>query len=560
MRDTRDAGTKYIFITGGVVSSLGKGIAAASIGRLLVERGLTVTIQKFDPYINVDPGTMSPFQHGEVYVTDDGAETDLDLGHYERFINESLSQANNVTTGRIYQNIITKERRGDFLGATVQVIPHVTDEIKSYIQKLSPGHDVVITEVGGTVGDIESLPFLEAIRQFRQDVWWKNTVLIHLTLVPYIAAAGELKTKPTQHSVRELMEIGLQPDILVCRTEWPLTEEVRRKVARFCNVDIGHVIESRDMDTIYEVPLRFREQRLDERIVDHLGLETPEPDLTVWESMVERIKHPGSGDVRVAVVGKYTSLIDSYKSIHEALIHGGISNDTGVRIDWLSSEAIDEQGTEVLRPYDALLIPGGFGHRGVEGMVDTVRYLREEGVPFLGICLGLQCAIIEVARNMCGLDGADSSEFQPDTPHPVISLLDSQMKVTMKGGTMRLGAYPAHLVDGSRVREIYGESEISERHRHRYEVNNEYREALFEAGMRFSGLSPDGGLVEIIELPDHLFFVATQFHPELKSRPTRAHPLFAALIAAARVHRDARVSGEPNPVSNGVHWETAGRQ
>ncbi len=560
MRDTREADTKYIFITGGVVSSLGKGIAAASIGRLLVERGLIVTIQKFDPYINVDPGTMSPFQHGEVYVTDDGAETDLDLGHYERFINESLSQANNVTTGRIYQNIITRERRGDFLGATVQVIPHVTDEIKSYIQKLSPGHDVVITEVGGTVGDIESLPFLEAIRQFRQDVGWKNTVLIHLTLVPYIAAAGELKTKPTQHSVRELMEIGLQPDILVCRTEWPLTEEVRRKVARFCNVDIDDVIESRDMDTIYEVPLRFREQLLDERIVDHLDMETPEPDLTVWESMVERIKHPGSGDVRVAVVGKYTSLIDSYKSIHEALIHGGISNDTGVRIDWLSSEAIDEQGTEVLKPYDALLIPGGFGHRGVEGMVDTVRYLREEGVPFLGICLGLQCAIIEVARNMCGLEGADSSEFQPDTPHPVISLLDSQLKVTMKGGTMRLGAYPAHLVDGSRVREIYGESEISERHRHRYEVNNEYREAFFEAGMRFSGLSPDGGLVEIIELPDHLFFVATQFHPELKSRPTRAHPLFAALIAAARVHRDARVAGEPDPVSNGVHWETAGRQ
>jgi len=560
MPDTREADTKYIFITGGVVSSLGKGIAAASIGRLLVERGLAVTIQKFDPYINVDPGTMSPFQHGEVYVTDDGAETDLDLGHYERFINESLSQANNVTTGRIYQNIITKERRGDFLGATVQVIPHVTDEIKSYIQKLSPGHDVVITEVGGTVGDIESLPFLEAIRQFRQDVGWKNTVLIHLTLVPYIAAAGELKTKPTQHSVRELMEIGLQPDILVCRTEWPLTEEVRRKVARFCNVDLSDVIESRDMDTIYEVPLRFREQRLDDRIVGHLALETPEPDLTVWESMVERIKHPGSGEVRVAVVGKYTSLIDSYKSIHEALIHGGISNDTGVEIDWLSSEAIDEQGTGMLKRYDALLIPGGFGHRGVEGMVDTVRYVREEGVPFLGICLGLQCAIIEVARNVCGLDGADSSEFQPDTPHPVISLLDSQMKVTMKGGTMRLGAYPAHLVDESRVREIYGETEISERHRHRYEVNNEYREPLFGAGMRFSGLSPDGGLVEIIELPDHLFFIATQFHPELKSRPTRAHPLFAALIAAARVHRDDRAAGELDPVSDGVSWETAGRQ
>jgi len=560
MPDSGATDTKYIFITGGVVSSLGKGIAAASIGRLLVERGLAVTIQKFDPYINVDPGTMSPFQHGEVYVTDDGAETDLDLGHYERFINESLSQANNVTTGRIYQNIITKERRGDFLGATVQVIPHVTDEIKSYIQKLSPGHDVVITEVGGTVGDIESLPFLEAIRQFRQDVGWKNTVLIHLTLVPYIAAAGELKTKPTQHSVRELMEIGLQPDILVCRTEWPLTEEVRRKVARFCNVDIGDVIESRDCDTIYEVPLRLREQRLDERIVDHLALETPEPDLTAWESMVERIKHPGFGDVRVAVVGKYTSLVDSYKSIQEALIHGGIANDAGVRIDWLSSEAIDEQGMQTLNQYDAVLIPGGFGHRGVEGMVDTVRYLREEGVPFLGICLGLQCAIIEVARNVSGLDGADSSEFEPDTPHPVISLLDSQLKITMKGGTMRLGAYPAHLVAGSRVREIYGEAEISERHRHRYEVNNEYREALSGAGMRFSGLSPDGGLVEIIELPDHLFFVATQFHPELKSRPTRAHPLFAAFIAAARVRSAARASGEPERAENGVQWQPAGRQ
>ncbi len=559
MPDTPSADTKYIFVTGGVVSSLGKGIAAASIGRLLVERGLAVTIQKFDPYINVDPGTMSPFQHGEVYVTDDGAETDLDLGHYERFINESLSQANNVTTGRIYQNIITKERRGDFLGATVQVIPHVTDEIKSYIQMLSPGHDVVITEVGGTVGDIESLPFLEAIRQFRQDVGWKNTVLIHLTLVPYIAAAGELKTKPTQHSVRELMEIGLQPDILVCRTEWPLPEEVRRKVGRFCNVDIRDVIESRDMDTIYEVPLRFREQRLDDRIIDHLGLETPDPDLGAWETMVERIKHPGSGEVRVGVVGKYTSLVDSYKSIQEALIHGGIANDVGVRIDWLSSEAIDSQGTTALAPYDAVLIPGGFGQRGVEGMVDTVRYLREEGVPYLGICLGLQCAIIELSRNVCGLEGADSSEFEPDTPHPVISLLDSQLKVTMKGGTMRLGAYPAHLVEGSRVKAIYGEEEVSERHRHRYEVNNEYRDALAAAGMVFSGLSPGGGLVEIIELRDHPFFVATQFHPELKSRPTRAHPLFAAFISAALDFRLGRPA-ETGEVEDRPGLATAGRE
>ena len=560
MPEAPSADTKYIFVTGGVVSSLGKGIAAASIGRLLVERGLAVTIQKFDPYINVDPGTMSPFQHGEVYVTDDGAETDLDLGHYERFINESLSQANNVTTGRIYQNIITKERRGDFLGATVQVIPHVTDEIKSYIQMLGPGHDVVITEVGGTVGDIESLPFLEAIRQFRQDVGWKNTVLVHLTLVPFIAAAGELKTKPTQHSVRELMEIGLQPDILVCRTEWPLPEDVRRKVARFCNVDIRDVIESRDMDTIYEVPLRFREQRLDDRIIEHLGLDTPDPDLTAWESMVERIKHPGAGEVRVAVVGKYTSLVDSYKSIQEALIHGGIAHDTGVQIDWLSSEAIDSQGTEVLLPYDAVLIPGGFGQRGVEGMVDTVRYLREENVPFLGICLGLQCAIIELARNVCGLEGADSAEFEPNTPHPVISLLDSQLKVTMKGGTMRLGAYPAHLVDGTHVREIYGEEEISERHRHRYEVNNEYREALSEGGLGFCGLSPNGGLVEIIEIRDHPFFVATQFHPELKSRPTRAHPLFAAFIGAARDRRDAREETRASEAGTSQSWATAGRE
>lgn len=531
---TRD--TRFIFVTGGVVSSLGKGIAAASIGRLLVERGLSVTIQKFDPYINVDPGTMSPFQHGEVYVTDDGAETDLDLGHYERFIDESLSQSNNVTTGRIYQNIINKERRGDFLGATVQVIPHVTDEIKSYIRRLAEGHDVVITEVGGTVGDIESLPFLEAIRQFRQDIGRGRSMIVHLTLVPYIAAAGELKTKPTQHSVRELMQIGIQPDMLICRTEWPLAEDVRRKVARFCNVDMRHVIESRDLDSIYEVPLRYHEQGLDGSICELLGLETPEPDLTAWQSIVERIKHPANESVRIAVVGKYTSLVDSYKSIQEALIHGGIAHDVGVEIDWLSSEAIDDDA-ELLTRYDGVLIPGGFGGRGIAGMVEAVRPLREHGVPFFGICLGLQCAIIEFARNVCGLADADSSEFAPDAEHRVISLLDSQLKVTDKGGTMRLGAYPCRLADGTRVRDIYGEEEISERHRHRYEVNNAYRERLGEAGLSFSGTSPDGGLVEIIELPEHPFFIATQFHPELKSRPTRPHPLFSAFVGAALARR-----------------------
>jgi CTP synthase len=540
MSDSKGArDTRFIFVTGGVVSSLGKGIAAASIGRLLVERGLSVTIQKFDPYINVDPGTMSPFQHGEVYVTDDGAETDLDLGHYERFIDESLSQANNVTTGRIYQDIITKERRGEFLGATVQVIPHVTDEIKSHIRRLAEGHDVVITEVGGTVGDIESLPFLEAIRQFRQDIGRGRSMIVHLTLVPYIAAAGELKTKPTQHSVRELMQIGIQPDMLICRTEWPLAEDVRRKVARFCNVDMRHVIESRDLDSIYEVPLRYHEQGLDGSIVELLGLETHEPDLSAWQSIVERIKHPADGSVRIAVVGKYTSLVDSYKSIQEALIHGGIAHDAGVEIDWLSSEAIDGE-SEPLARYDGVLIPGGFGGRGIAGMVEAVRPLREQGVPFFGICLGLQCAIIEFARNVCGLEGADSSEFAPDSPHKVISLLDSQLQVTDKGGTMRLGAYPCRLLEGSRVRDIYGRDEVSERHRHRYEVNNAYRDRLGGAGLAFSGTSPDGGLVEIIELTDHPFFVATQFHPELKSRPTRPHPLFAAFVGAALARRDRR--------------------
>jgi CTP synthase len=532
--------TKYIFVTGGVVSSLGKGITAASIGRLLVERGLRVTIQKFDPYLNVDPGTMSPFQHGEVYVTDDGAETDLDLGHYERFVDESLSQANNVTTGRVYQDIITKERRGDFLGATVQVIPHVTDEIKAAVRRLAPNHDVVITEIGGTVGDIESLPFLEAIRQFRQESGRENSLFIHLTLVPYIAASGELKTKPTQHSVRELLGIGIQPDILVCRSEHELGDDIKKKIARFCNVDMPRVIESCDVSTIYELPLTYREQRLDDRVCELLRLDVKPPDLTEWTAMVNRIKHPEHGRVRICVVGKYTDLIDSYKSIAEALIHGGIQENAGVDVEWWSSEKVEEQGADFVERFDGVLVPGGFGVRGVSGMLDTVRYIRESGIPYFGICLGLQCAIIEFARNVCGLKASHSFEFDKETSDPVISLLDSQHKVTDMGGTMRLGAYPCRLEEGSLARKIYGRDEISERHRHRYEVNPGYRKTLAEGGMRFSGESPDGELVEMVELPDHPFFLATQFHPELKSRPNRPHPLFGAFVAAALARRDHR--------------------
>ncbi|HUF70482.1 MAG TPA: CTP synthase [Longimicrobiales bacterium] len=538
--------TKFIFVTGGVVSSLGKGIAAASIGRLLVERGLRVTIQKFDPYINVDPGTMSPFQHGEVFVTDDGAETDLDLGHYERFIDESVSQANNITTGRIYLDVITKERRGDYLGATVQVIPHITDEIKAAIRRLATNHDVVITEIGGTVGDIESQPFLEAIRQFRQDIGREHTLFVHLTLVPYIAAAGELKTKPTQHSVRELMEIGIQPDVLICRTDRPLEESIRRKIALFTNVDPAAVVEARDVETIYEVPLKYHQQKLDELIVEKLGLDVGPADLSRWEAMVERVKAPRSGSVRIAVVGKYTSLVDSYKSVAEALVHGGIANDVGVEIAWLSSEDFEaDRPADVLAGFDGLLIPGGFGVRGVEGMLDAVRYSRENDLPFFGICLGLQVAVIEYARNASGMAESHSSEFQGNLDQAVICLMDSQRNVTDKGGTMRLGAYPARLRQGSRAHEAYGSLEISERHRHRYEVNNAYRDVLAEHGMRFSGLSPDGNLVEIIELPDHPWFLGCQFHPELKSRPMRAHALFTAFIRAAAQRSAAREGETP---------------
>ncbi|HKG94865.1 MAG TPA: CTP synthase [Gemmatimonadaceae bacterium] len=530
--------TRFIFVTGGVVSSLGKGIAAASLGRLLVERGLRVSMMKFDPYINVDPGTMSPFQHGEVFVTDDGAETDLDLGHYERFIDRSLSQSNNVTTGRIYLNVINKERRGEFLGSTVQVIPHITDEIKAAMKRISPENDVVIVEIGGTVGDIESLPFLEAIRQFRQEIGRDNAIFIHLTLVPYIAAAHEVKTKPTQHSVRDLMEIGIQPDILICRTERPLTEDVKRKIALFCNVEFGAVIESRDVPTIYQIPLTFHEQGLDERVMSRLNLAGRQPDLGAWRDLVRKIVEP-RGRVRVAVVGKYTDFVDSYKSVQEALIHGGIANDVGVDIAWVSSDMFTtlERAREVLASYDGLLVPGGFGVRGVEGMVEAIRAARETGTPFFGICLGMQTAIIEFARNVIGLSDSHSSEFAPECANPVITLMESQQHVTDMGGTMRLGAYPCRLQRGSRAAEAYGKPEVSERHRHRYEVSNSFRDAFISHGLRLSGLSPDGSLVEMIELPDHPWFVGCQFHPELQSRPTRPHPLFAGFIAAARSRR-----------------------
>ncbi len=533
--------TKYIFVTGGVVSSLGKGIAAASLGRLLVERGLTVTMQKFDPYINVDPGTMSPFQHGEVYVTDDGAETDLDLGHYERYIDRSLSQQNNITTGRIYQNVIGKERRGEYLGSTVQVVPHITDEIKNAIRRTAPGQDVVITEIGGTVGDIESLPFLEAIRQFRQEVGRDNALFLHLTLVPYIAAAGELKTKPTQHSVRDLMQIGIQPDVLICRSEQPISAEIKRKIAGFCNVDFECVIESPDVASIYEIPLRFRDQGFDRVVCERLRLETKEPDLGPWKAMVERILRPKQ-KVRIAVVGKYTDLHDAYKSVQEALIHGGIAHDAGVEIGWLSSDQFTSQEAagRLLAGFDGLLVPGGFGVRGIEGMIEAIRWAREHDLPFFGICLGLQIAIIEFARNVCGMTNTTSTEFEPECEAPVIALMANQREVKDMGGTMRLGAYAAKLRKDSKAAQAYGTMQISERHRHRWEVNNAYRDVLAENGLWLSGQSPDGGLVEIIELPKHPWFLGCQFHPELKSRPNRAHPLFAAFIGAALQRRTAK--------------------
>lgn len=529
---------KYIFVTGGVVSSLGKGIAAASLGRLLVERGFRVTMMKLDPYLNVDPGTMSPFQHGEVFVTDDGAETDLDLGHYERFLDRPLSQANNITTGRIYSNVITKERRGEYLGSTVQVIPHITDEIKNTVKRIAPGNDVVIVEIGGTVGDIESLPFLEAMRQFRREVGRENAIFVHLTLVPYIAAAGEVKTKPTQHSVRELMEIGIQPDFLICRSEKPLHDDVKRKIALFCNVDFGAVIESPDVPTIYQIPISFESQGFAERVAERLRLSSPAPDLRAWREMVERVTSPPAR-VRICVVGKYTQYVDSYKSVQEALIHGGIANNVGVDLTWISSDEFisPERSREILSEHDGLLVPGGFGVRGVDGMIEAIRAARETNLPFFGICLGMQVAVIEYARNVLGLPDADSSEFSPESPNAVISLMDSQRQVTDKGGTMRLGTYPCKLQAGSLAEAMYGQSEVSERHRHRYEVSNGFRERFTDAGLRLSGLSPDQALVEMIELPSHPWYLGCQFHPELQSRPLRPHPLFAGFVAAANRHR-----------------------
>ena len=528
--------TKFIFVTGGVVSSLGKGIAAASLGMLLKSRGLKVTIQKFDPYINVDPGTLSPFQHGEVFVTDDGAETDLDLGHYERFIDTNMTKKNNTTTGQVYYTVIMKERHGDYLGKTVQVIPHITDEIKRRCWDVSHNgevFDVVITEVGGTVGDIEGLPFLEAIRQFALDVGGENAINIHLTLVPYIRASGELKTKPTQHSVMRLREIGIQPDVLLCRTEYHLAKEIREKIGLFCNVPAKAVIEARDVETIYEVPLVFHKEKLDELIVQKLGLSTSEPDVSDWEYFVEKVKHP-SKTVRIAVVGKYINLKDSYKSIIESFIHAGVENDAHVDLVWVDSEDIETNGAgKYLHDVEGVLIPGGFGLRGIEGKIQAAEFARVNKIPFFGICLGLQCAVIEFSRNVCGLKRANSREFDPKTPHPVIDFMEDQKGLKDMGGTMRLGAYPCVVKEKTKAFEAYRVREISERHRHRYEVNNKYRDILQENGLVLSGIYPQENLVEIIELPDHPWYIGVQFHPELKSRVNKAHPLFREFVKAA---------------------------
>ena len=535
--------TKFIFVTGGVVSSLGKGIASASIGALLESRGLTITLQKLDPYINVDPGTMSPFQHGEVFVTDDGAETDLDLGHYERFTSAKLTKRNNFTTGQIYDAVITKERRGDYLGGTVQVIPHVTDEIKANILKMSDTVDVAIIEIGGTVGDIESLPFLEAIRQMRYDMGKENVLYIHLTLVPYIATAGEVKTKPTQHSVKELREIGIQPDIILCRANTALSPELKAKIALFCNVDRDAVITAKDVECIYEVPLAFHNEGLDEKIVKLLNIWTGAPKLKQWEEILKKIHSP-KHEVTIGIVGKYINLQDSYKSLHEALVHGGFANNASVNLLYIDSEEVEKTGpAAMLKGIDAILVPGGFGSRGIEGKISAIQYAREKNIPFFGICLGMQVAAIEIARNLCGLKDANSSEFNPDTPHPVIDMMLGQKGVTAKGGTMRLGAYPCVLHKGTHAFKSYGKTEISERHRHRYEFNNQYRNEMEKAGVVFSGLSPDGGLVEIMEYKNHPWFLGCQFHPEFKSRPMLPHPLFEEFIKAAIQNKGGKKQG-----------------
>jgi CTP synthase len=535
----RQRKTKFIFITGGVVSSLGKGMASASVAALLENRGLDVTLVKLDPYINVDPGTMSPFQHGEVYVTDDGAETDLDLGHYERFTGAKMTRLNNFTTGRVYHSVISKERKGEYLGKTVQVIPHITDEIKSMIHQAAEGHEIVMVEVGGTVGDIESLPFLEAIRQMRYDVGAGNTCYVHLTLLPYIAAAGEVKTKPTQHSVMKLREIGIQPDVLICRTDRQIGQELKDKIAMFCNVDTGNVFTSPDVASIYELPIELHRQGIDERLAEILNIWTRGARLDRWERIVETIRHPSKGEVHVGIVGKYVELKESYKSLNEALLHGGIANDCKVTLKFVDSQEVESKGAEaLLADCHAVLVPGGFGVRGTEGKIQAVRYAREKKVPFFGICLGLQMAVIEYARHVLGLTGANSLEFDEATPHPVVSLMESQVSVKDKGGTMRLGAYQCALKSGSLAAKLYGADSVSERHRHRFEVNNQYRQRLGDAGLVFSGMNAELDLVEMVELNEHPHFIGCQFHPEFQSKPFAPHPLFSGFIRAALQARD----------------------
>lgn len=533
------ASAKYIFVTGGVTSSLGKGIISASLGKLLQARGFSVTIQKFDPYINIDPGTLNPYEHGECYVTDDGAETDLDLGHYERFLNVRTSRANNITTGRIYNNVITKERKGEYLGKTVQVVPHITDEIKRNIYLLgeSGQYDFIITEIGGCVGDIESLPFIEAVRQVRWDLGPNNAIVIHLTLIPYLRAAKELKTKPTQHSVKQLLEAGIQPDILACRTELPLPMEIRKKLALFCNVHLNSVIEAIDAETIYDVPLLMRKEKLDERVLAKLKISTKEePHLEQWKDFLGRLKNP-TEEVTIGLVGKYVSLPDSYKSINEAFVHAGAQNDCKVNLKWISSEEINsESGIEMLKGLDGVLVAPGFGERGMEGKIEAIRFVRENKIPFFGICLGMQCAVIEFARNVLKLD-ASSTELNPKTKHPVIDMMEEQKKITEKGGTMRLGAYECKLKKGSRASHIYGESVVFERHRHRYEFNNKYLDQIEEAGLKAVGVNPESGLVEVVELKDHPWFVGVQFHPELRSTVLNPHPLFVKFVEAAIEHK-----------------------
>lgn len=536
----RSKKTKYIFVTGGVVSSLGKGLASASIGALLENRGLNITLLKLDPYINVDPGTMSPFQHGEVYVTEDGGETDMDLGHYERFTHARMSRTNNFTTGRIYHAVIMKERRGEYLGKTVQVIPHITDEIKANIRQASQDVDVVIVEVGGTVGDIESLPFLEAIRQMRYDVGSQNAVYVHLTLLPYIGAAGEVKTKPTQHSVMKLREIGIQPDFLLCRTDREISRELKDKIAMFCNVDTGNVFTSPDVKSVYELPLELHRQGLDERLAEVLNIWSRAPHLERWETITRRIYEPARGEVKIGIVGKYVDLKESYKSLNEALLHGGIANDVRVNLHFVDSQEVEEQGPEkLLAGVDAILVPGGFGVRGTEGKIAAVRHAREKKIPFFGICLGLQMAVVEFSRGVLGIKDADSLEFNAHTPNPVVTLMESQVHVQDKGGTMRLGSYACALQPGTLAHKLYGQELIQERHRHRYEVNNTYRGRLQEAGLIISGHNPDLNLVEMIELKEHPYFVGCQFHPEFKSKPFAPHPLFSGFIKAALTQRDA---------------------